>query len=176
MRLIRFPQDGREKTAIEEGLGSGRRRDMWSSVRGGASRAAASGGGGVFVRYFSRQRAENVRKINPKVPPQEAYSIARSLHDVIRQHGPLTIPSTWTRALEAGVSGLQSKTHMKLMLKWMRGRKMLKLLCNGVGSSKKFLLSTLPEEPQDDRSTSTAGLNLQTEKPSSHSKGKRKSQ
>ncbi|XP_030443915.1 uncharacterized protein LOC115666310 [Syzygium oleosum] len=150
---------------------------MWSGVRGGASRAAASGGGGVgggFVRYFSRKRAENVRKINPKVPPQEAYSIARSLHDVIRLRGPLTIPNTWTQALEAGVSGLQSKTHMKLLLKWMRGRKMVKLFCNQVGSSKKFLLSTLPEEPQGDRSTSTAELNLQTEKPSLPSRGKRK--
>ncbi|XP_030552299.2 uncharacterized protein LOC115756604 [Rhodamnia argentea] len=146
---------------------------MWSSVRGGASRAPMSSGS-MFVRYFSRKRAENVRKINPKVPPQEAYSIARSLHDVIRLHGPLTIPNTWTHALEAGVSGLQSKTHMKLMLKWMRGRKMLKLLCNQVGSSKKFFISTLPEEPQDDRSTSTAELNLQTEKPSSHLKAKRK--
>lgn len=67
---------------------------------------------------------------------------------------------------ESGVSGLNSKTHMKLMLKWMRGRKMLKLFCNQIGSSKKFLLSTLPEDPQTEQSKSPSDLKLQTEKPS----------
>ncbi|KAJ9706429.1 hypothetical protein PVL29_001774 [Vitis rotundifolia] len=50
--------------------------------------------------------------------------------------------------LEAGIGGLNSKTHMKIMLEWMRGRKMLKLFCNHVGSSKKFLHCTLPEDPE----------------------------
>lgn len=49
---------------------------------------------------------------------------------------------------DAGIGGLNSKTHMKIMLKWMRGRKMLKLFCTHVGSSKKFLHCTLPEDAE----------------------------
>ncbi|GLU17653.1 hypothetical protein SLE2022_340110 [Rubroshorea leprosula] len=125
--------------------------------------------GSIFVRYMSRSRAVNVRKINPKVPIEEAKSIAHSLYDIIKQHGPLSISNTWIQAKEAGISGLNSKTHMKIMLKWMRGRKMLKLLCNHVGNNKKFLHCTLPEEPHHVEKLQE--LNLQTEKPSR--KGKR---
>ncbi|AAF36742.1 hypothetical protein AtNW77_Chr1g0075501 [Arabidopsis thaliana] len=101
----------------------------------------------LLVRYMSRERAVNVRKINPKVPIQEAYAISNSLYDLFKLHGPLSVPNTWLRAQEAGVSGLNSKTHMKLLLKWMRGKKMLKLICNQVGSSKKFFHTVLPEDP-----------------------------
>ncbi|XP_062145984.1 uncharacterized protein LOC133853976 [Alnus glutinosa] len=120
----------------------------------------------TFVRHFSRKRAENLRKINPKVTPQEASSIAQDLYHVIKQRGPLTVSNTWIHAQESGISGLNSKTHLKLMLKWMRGRKMLKLLCNHIGSSKKFLLTTLPEEPETEQLKSPSSLKLQTEKPS----------
>ncbi|CAL5433614.1 unnamed protein product [Camellia sinensis] len=74
--------------------------------------------------------------------------------------------------MEADISGLSSKTHMKTMLKWMRGRKMLKLFCNHVGSSKKFLHCTQPEEPQTDQSNNSTELKLQTEKPSTRRKKK----
>ncbi|XP_077233562.1 tumor necrosis factor receptor family protein [Tasmannia lanceolata] len=102
----------------------------------------------TFVRYFSKKRAVNPRKINPKVPLQEASTISKSLYQIIKDNGPITVSNTWNQAKDAGISGLNSKTHMKLMLKWMRGRKMLKLFCTPVGSNKKFLHSTLPEEPQ----------------------------
>ncbi|KAF3519613.1 hypothetical protein DY000_02063851 [Brassica cretica] len=105
----------------------------------------------LLVRYMSRERAVNVRKINPKVSIQEAHIISSSLYEVFKKHGPLSVPNTWLRAQEAGVSGLNSKTHMKLMLKWMRGRKMLKLICNQVGSSKKFFHTVLPDDdPQQE--------------------------
>ncbi|GMP96829.1 hypothetical protein CsSME_00045307 [Camellia sinensis var. sinensis] len=133
-----------------------------------------TGGGAktAFVRYFCRKCAPNVRKINPKVTPQEAASIAQGLYQVIKQHGPLTVSNTWNHAKEADISGLSSKTHMKTMLKWMRGRKMLKLFCNHVGSSKKFLHCTQPEEPQTDQSNNSTELKLQTEKPSTRRKKK----
>lgn len=56
------------------------------------------GVGSLLVRYMSRTRAVNVRKINPKVPIPEAKSIATSLYDLIKQRGPLTVPNTWTLA------------------------------------------------------------------------------
>ncbi|KAL6986550.1 hypothetical protein U1Q18_019908 [Sarracenia purpurea var. burkii] len=120
----------------------------------------------VFVRYFSRKSAPNLRKINPKLPPQEAASIAQGLYHVFKQHGPLTVSKTWNHAKEAGISGLNSKTHMKIMLKWMRGRKMLKLFCNHIGSSKTFLHCTLPEEPQTAASNNSMELKLHAEKSS----------
>ncbi|XP_022733912.1 uncharacterized protein LOC111287550 [Durio zibethinus] len=138
-----------------------------NSIKGGNG-----GVGNLLVRYMSRSRAVNVRKMNPKVPIPEANCIASSLYDLIKQHGPLTIPNTWIHAKEAGIGGLHSKTHMKIMLKWMRGRQMLKLFCNQVGSSKKFLHCTLPEEPQTDLLKGPPQLELQTKKPST--KGKKK--
>ncbi|XP_021900384.1 uncharacterized protein LOC110816483 [Carica papaya] len=129
--------------------------------------------GEIFVRHMSRKCAVNVRKINPKVPTQEAYAISHSLYDIIKLHGPLTVSNTWIHAKDAGVSGLNSKTHMKIMLKWMRGRKMLKLFCNQIGSNKKFLHCTLPEEPQSDQSKTASELKLQTKKPLTKKKGKK---
>ncbi|KAM7525989.1 hypothetical protein LguiA_015891 [Lonicera macranthoides] len=127
------------------------------------------GGGGciskTLVRYFSRKCAVNLRKINPKVPTQEATSIAEDLYHVIKQHGPLSVSNTWIHAKESNISGLNSKTHMKIMLKWMRGRKMLKLICHQVGSGKKFLHSTLPEEPETEESRNALELKLKAEKP-----------
>lgn len=55
------------------------------------------GGGATttFVRNFCRKAAPNLRKINPKVPPQEASAIAESLYLLLKQHGPLTVSNTW---------------------------------------------------------------------------------
>ncbi|GAV75128.1 hypothetical protein CFOL_v3_18607, partial [Cephalotus follicularis] len=120
-------------------------------------RSGSGGGGGslpsVVVRYFSRKAAVNVRKINPKVPHEDAFSIAHSLYHILKHQGPLTVSNTWLLAKDAGICGLNSKTHMKIMLKWMRGRKMLKLFCNQVGSNKKFLHCTLPEDPEQPQSS-----------------------
>ncbi|CAA3022456.1 Hypothetical predicted protein [Olea europaea subsp. europaea] len=127
-----------------------------------------------MMRYFSsssRKRIPNLRKINAKVPFQEAASIAQGIYYVINNHGPLTISNSWNHAKDAGISGLSSKTLMivKIMLQWMRGRNMLKLFCQNIGFSKKFLLSTLPEEPQTKQlnsSMETMELKLKTEQPS----------
>ncbi|VVA19256.1 PREDICTED: unknown [Prunus dulcis] len=153
-------------------------REMWFG--GGAFRASTSTGSGLitsataFVRHFSRKRAENLRKINPKVSFPEANSIARDLYDVVKQHGPLTISNTWVQAKDSGLSGLNSKTHMKIMLKWMRGRKMLKLFPNQVGSTKKFLLCSLPEDPEVTEFRTSSAVKVQNRKPSVKRKKQKK--
>ncbi|XP_008644946.1 uncharacterized protein [Zea mays] len=38
---------------------------------------------------------------------------------------------------DAGIAGLNSKTHMKILLKWMTGRNVVKLTCVHVGNAKK---------------------------------------
>ncbi|XP_050377774.1 uncharacterized protein LOC126795009 [Argentina anserina] len=151
---------------------------MWLAGRAfrASSGAKCSGDGLIraatasFSRYFSQERAENLRKINPKVSFPEANTIARDLYDVVKQHGPITIPNTWAQAKESGVSGLNSKTHMKIMLKWMRGRKMLKLFPNQVGSNKIFLLCTLPEDPHVTEFIKSTAVKVQSKKPSSKKK------
>ncbi|PIN18694.1 hypothetical protein CDL12_08635 [Handroanthus impetiginosus] len=68
---------------------------------------------------------------------------------------------------DVGISELSSKTHMKLMLEWMRGRSMPKQICQPVGSNKKFLLTALPEEPQSNQLSSyMEPTKLESEKPS----------
>jgi hypothetical protein len=46
---------------------------------------------------------------------------------------------------DAGIAGLNSKTHMKMLLKWMTGRNIVKLTCVHVGNAKKFLYSPFNE-------------------------------
>ncbi|XP_068635775.1 uncharacterized protein [Aristolochia californica] len=118
----------------------------------------------TFVRFFSKKRSPNLRKINPKVPPQEAMGIAKGLYGIIKDHGPITVSNTWNIAKDAGISGLNSKTHMKIMLKWMRGRKLLKLFCTFVGSNKKFLHSVLPEELPNEKSSASSVPIVETAK------------
>ncbi|KAL3497982.1 hypothetical protein ACH5RR_040714 [Cinchona calisaya] len=85
---------------------------------------------------------------------------------VIRFNVNIYVPVLFKRIMqEAGVDGLNSKTHMKLMLKWMRGRNMLRQFCNHVGSCKKFMLSTLPEEPQVNQSNNSAVVIIKSDKP-----------
>ncbi|KAK9145934.1 hypothetical protein Sjap_005837 [Stephania japonica] len=57
------------------------------------------GGGGAIrlmvARHFSRARAENLRKINPRVPPQEAKTIAQSVYQLIKDKGVVSISNAW---------------------------------------------------------------------------------
>ncbi|XP_047341629.1 uncharacterized protein LOC124945273 [Impatiens glandulifera] len=147
---------------------------MW--LTGGVG--GGGGGGGaraIFVRYFCRKRAVDVKRISPKVPFQEAASIAESLYGIIKHNGPLTVSNTWNHAKEASIDGLNSKTHMKIMLKWMRGKNMLKLLCQHIGNNKKFMHTTLPEDPQSDHLKNSLDKEVPSEKKPSAKQQKKKS-
>lgn len=84
---------------------------MWGvggvGLRGSGASILGGGGSSALVRYFSRKRAENLRKINPKVPYPEASSIARQLYDVVKQRGPLSIANAWNHAKVVIVSPLE---------------------------------------------------------------------
>lgn len=95
----------------------------------------------VLKRHFSRKRAVDIRRINPKVPKEEAVAISGRLLQILADHGPLTVGNTWNHAKDAAIEGLNSKTHMKVLLKWMWGRQIIKLTCTGAGNNKKFLYS-----------------------------------
>ena len=65
-------------------------------------RGGGGGGGGmaweVVRRHFSRKRAVDVRRINPKVPKEEAVAISGRLLQILADHGPLTVGNTWNHA------------------------------------------------------------------------------
>ncbi|CAN6286143.1 unnamed protein product [Urochloa humidicola] len=102
----------------------------------------------VVRRHFSRKRSVDVRRINPKVPKEEAVAISGRLLQILSDHGPLTVGNTWNHAKDAGISGLNSKTHMKILLKWMTGRRVVKLTCVHVGNAKKFLYTPYSESAE----------------------------
>jgi hypothetical protein len=58
---------------------------------------------------------------------------------------------------DAGISGLNSKTHMKILLKWMTGRRIVKLSCTHVGNAKKFLYSPYTEGSEAPKPKEEAG-------------------
>ncbi|KAL5210203.1 hypothetical protein ABZP36_005826 [Zizania latifolia] len=122
-------------------------------LRGGGGGGGAGGmAWEVLKRHFSRKRAVDVRRINPKVPKEEAVAISGRLLQILADHGPLTVGNTWNHAKDAGINGLNSKTHMKILLKWMTGRRIVKLSCVPAGNSKKFLYSPYsadPEKPEE---------------------------
>ncbi|AQK57591.1 hypothetical protein ZEAMMB73_Zm00001d052656 [Zea mays] len=61
--------------------------------------------GGV-VAALSRKRSVDVRRINPKVPKEEAVTISGRLVQILSDHGPLTIGNTWnnTKGTENGIT------------------------------------------------------------------------
>ncbi|RLN18627.1 uncharacterized protein C2845_PM02G41250 [Panicum miliaceum] len=136
-----------------------------------------SGGGGggsgfggaaweVLRRHFSRKRSVDVRRINPKVPKEEAVAISGRLLQILSDHGPLTVGNTWNHAKDAGISGLNSKTHMKILLKWMTGRRVVKLTCVHVGNAKKFLYAPYTESSEEIKEGSASSARAEDNKAS----------
>lgn len=95
-------------------------------------------------------RLMTAKKPKPKMKPIElntqqldqTQTITRAIFDILKDHGPLTIAQTWDKLQEVGLKELTSKTHMKTVMRWMRERQKLKLICNHVGSNKQFLYTT----------------------------------
>jgi hypothetical protein len=56
----------------------------------------------VLRRHFSRKRAVDVRRINPKVPKEEAVAISERLLQILSDNGPLTVGNTWNHAKVRG--------------------------------------------------------------------------
>lgn len=105
--------------------------------------------GRMFVRYLSTKPKPKMKPIELKTQPEQTQTITRVIFDIVKEHGPLTIAETWERVKQAGVSGLTGKSHMKIVLRWMRERQKLKLVCNHVGPHKQFLYTTWFTKPNN---------------------------
>ncbi|KAL8128962.1 hypothetical protein V2J09_018117 [Rumex salicifolius] len=98
---------------------------------------------GAAIRGLAAKKLKpKMKSVSLKTPPEQTQIITRTLFDIVRDHGPLTIADTWNRVQEAGVKELSSKGHMKKVLRWMKERQKLKLICNHAGSHKQFLYTT----------------------------------
>ncbi|KAL3753273.1 hypothetical protein ACJRO7_000639 [Eucalyptus globulus] len=97
---------------------------------------------GTAIRLLARKPKPKMKPIELKMPPEQTQTITRVIFDILKEHGPLTIAGTWERVQEVGLRGLTSKRHMKIVLRWMRERQKVRLLCNHVGPNKQFLYTT----------------------------------
>ncbi|CAI9110511.1 OLC1v1010557C1 [Oldenlandia corymbosa var. corymbosa] len=94
------------------------------------------------VRYFAKKPKPKMKPIELNTPPEQTQTITRAIFDILKEHGPLTVNETWDRVKEVGLRGLSSKRHMKIILRWMRERQRLRIICNHVGPQKQFLYTT----------------------------------
>ncbi|XP_057952662.1 uncharacterized protein LOC131146861 [Malania oleifera] len=109
------------------------------------------------IRYFAKKSKPKLKPAALKTTPEQTQTITRAIFDIVREHGPLTIGDTWERVKEVGLTGLNGKSHMKIVLRWMRERQKLKLICNHVGSHKQFLYTTWFTKPDIKQQTPANG-------------------
>ncbi|GMH16498.1 hypothetical protein Nepgr_018339 [Nepenthes gracilis] len=103
---------------------------------------------GTAIRFLIAKKPKpKMKPIELKSPPEQTQTITRVLFDIVKEHGPLTIAQTWERVQEVGLRGLTSKRHMKVILRWMRERQKVRLICNHVGPHKQFLYTTWFTKP-----------------------------
>ncbi|PKA65288.1 hypothetical protein AXF42_Ash005620 [Apostasia shenzhenica] len=103
---------------------------------------------GTAIRCLAKKPKPKMKPIELKTPPEQVQTITRAIFDVVKEHGPLTIDDTWEHIKGIGLRGLTSKRHMKFILRWMRERQKLRLICNHDGPYKQFLYTTWFTNPK----------------------------
>ncbi|KAG0483193.1 hypothetical protein HPP92_011277 [Vanilla planifolia] len=103
---------------------------------------------GTLMRCMAKKPKPKMKPIELKTPPEQTQTITRAIFDVVREHGPLTITDAWERVKFVGIKGLASKRQMKIVLRWMRERQKLRLICNHDGPHKQFLYTTWFTKPK----------------------------
>ncbi|XP_072967285.1 uncharacterized protein [Typha angustifolia] len=112
------------------------------------------------VRWVAKKPKPKMKPIELNTPPEQTQTITRTIFDIVKEHGPLTIADTWEHLKDVGLRGLTSKRQMKIILRWMRERQKLRLICNHDGPHKQFLYTTwftnpnnMPSRPQKQHSS-----------------------
>ncbi|KAL1319577.1 hypothetical protein HN51_071830 [Arachis hypogaea] len=120
---------------------------------------------GTAIRLFAKKPKPKMGPIELKTPPEQRLTITRVLFDIVKEHGPLTVQDTWEHVKEVGLKDLKGKQHMKIVLRWMRERQKLRLICNHVGQHKQFLYTTWFTKPSTLNSTA-GSIPVKQKKPS----------
>ncbi|KMZ70116.1 hypothetical protein ZOSMA_1G00870 [Zostera marina] len=100
------------------------------------------------VRLMAKKPKPKMKPIELNTSPEKTQTISRAIFEVVKEHGPLTIAETWDHVKGAGLIGLSSKRHMKILMRWMRERQRLRKICNHDGLHKQFLYTTWFTKPQ----------------------------
>ncbi|KAL8130693.1 hypothetical protein V2J09_019848 [Rumex salicifolius] len=99
------------------------------------------------IRMAAKQLKPKMEPISLNTSPEQTQTITRTFFDIVKEHGPLSIADIWSRVQEVGLKDLTGKRHMKIILRWMRERQKLKLICNHVGPHKQFFYTTWYTKP-----------------------------
>ncbi|XBI49464.1 hypothetical protein VPH35_113024 [Triticum aestivum] len=62
---------------------------------------------------------------------------------------------------DAAIDGLNNKTHMKILLKWMWGKRIIKLSCTQLGNTKKSFNCAVEEKHHEPRASALECSELQ---------------
>ncbi|KAJ8770751.1 hypothetical protein K2173_021398 [Erythroxylum novogranatense] len=97
---------------------------------------------GAAIRFFSTNPKPKMKQIELRTPPEQTQTITRTIFDVVKEHGPISVSDIWEKVQEVGLRGLKGKRHMKIVMRWMRERQKIKLICNHIGPHKQFMYTT----------------------------------
>uniref|UniRef100_A0A453GJC3 Uncharacterized protein n=1 Tax=Aegilops tauschii subsp. strangulata TaxID=200361 RepID=A0A453GJC3_AEGTS len=101
------------------------------------------------ARWAAKKGKPKMAPIELTTAPEQAQSITRTIFDVVKEHGPLTISDVWEHVKDVGLRGLTGKRQMKIMLRWMREKQKLRLICDHDGPHKQFLYTTWFTNPKN---------------------------
>ncbi|KAM3298464.1 hypothetical protein ACQJBY_040095 [Aegilops geniculata] len=117
------------------------------------------------ARWAAKKGKPKMAPIELTTAPEQAHSITRTIFDVVKEHGPLTISDVWEHVKDVGLRGLTSKRQMKIMLRWMREKQKLRLICDHDGPHKQFLYTTWFTNPKNAPQRPKRELNREPPKP-----------
>ncbi|KAI4972895.1 uncharacterized protein LOC123397590 [Hordeum vulgare subsp. vulgare] len=117
------------------------------------------------ARWAAKKGKPKMAPIELTTAPEQAQSITRTIFDVVKEHGPLTISDVWEHVKDVGLRGLTSKRQMKIMLRWMREKQKLRLICDHDGPHKQFLYTTWFTNPKNAPQRPKRELNREQPKP-----------
>jgi len=107
--------------------------------------------GAMFATAVLWARKSGLRSGNVSSVGKQVESASQALYKILEQHGPITASDCWKHASTMENHALKSKQHLKLMLRWMREKHRVNIVCQHKGDKKssnpndrQFLFSIAP--------------------------------
>ncbi|XP_037455910.1 uncharacterized protein LOC119326342 [Triticum dicoccoides] len=136
---------GDQPGLLPDGSGDGNS----SHLKGCGERCVGAEMFATVARWAEKKGKPKMAPIELTTTAEQAQSITRTIFDVVKEHGPLTISDVWEHVTDVGLRGLTSKRQMKIMLRWMREKQKLRLISDHDGPHKQFLYTTWFTNPKN---------------------------
>lgn len=119
--------------------GGRRRVGIWGlGFKGGCCAGAGSEVGAMFTTaVLWARRSSGLRPGKLNNLGEHVESASQTLYKILENHGPITVTDCWNHAAQMEGNALKSKQHMKMMLRWMRERKTVQIICQHARDKKK---------------------------------------